>query len=44
MLALTVVAVFLAIVLATFAVLSQAEEKATIRESLRQLGGYEIEI
>src|ERR1700716_2476490 len=43
MLALTVLAVFLAIALGMVAVLSQAEEKATIRESLRQLGGYEIE-
>jgi tight adherence protein C len=43
MLGLTVLAVFLTIVLITVAALSQAEEKATIRESLRQLGGYEIE-
>src|SRR5947208_2913970 len=43
MLALTVIAVFLAICLAVYAVVGQAEEKATIRESLRQLGGYEIE-
>ena len=43
MLALTAVAVFLAICLATYALVGSAEEKATIRESLRQLGGYEIE-
>src|SRR5881227_1979388 len=43
MLALTVIAVFLAICLAVYAVVGSAEEKATIRESLRQLGGYEIE-
>src|SRR5437879_2996436 len=43
MLGLTVLAVFLAIVLFTVFALSQAEEKATIRASLRQLGGYEIE-
>src|SRR2546425_1432169 len=43
MLALTVLAVFLAICLAVYALVGQAEEKATIRESLRQLGGYEID-
>ena len=43
MLALTFIAVFLAICLAVYAVVGSAEEKATIRESLRQLGGYEIE-
>src|SRR2546423_3686239 len=43
MLALTVVAVFLAICLAVYALVGQAEEKATIRESLRNLGGYEID-
>jgi tight adherence protein C len=43
MLALTFIAVFLAICLATYALVGSAEEKATIRESLRQLGGYEIE-
>jgi tight adherence protein C len=43
MLALAVFAAFLAVALVLFAVLSQAGEKATIRESLRQLGGYEIE-
>jgi tight adherence protein C len=43
MLGLTVLAVFLAIVLFTVFALSQAEEKATIRASLRQLSGYEIE-
>ena len=43
MLAFTVLAVFLAICLAVYALVGQAEEKATIRESLRQLGGYEIE-
>jgi tight adherence protein C len=42
-LGLTVLAVFLSIALFMVAVLGQAEEKATIRESLRQLGGYEIE-
>ena len=43
MLAFTVLAVFLAICLAVYALVGQAEEKATIRESLRQLGGYEID-
>ena len=43
MLALTVFAAFLAVALVVFAVLSQAEEKATIRSSLRALTGYEIE-
>ena len=43
MLALTFIAVFLAICLATYALVGSAQEKATIRESLRQLGGYEIE-
>jgi len=43
MLALTFIAVFLAICLAVYALVGSAEEKATIRESLRQLGGYEIE-
>jgi tight adherence protein C len=43
MLALTVIAVFLSICLAVYALVGSAEEKATIRESLRQLGGYEIE-
>jgi tight adherence protein C len=43
MLPLIVVAVFLTVVLVTYAIVSQAEEKATIRESLRQLGGYEID-
>src|SRR5436309_3246685 len=38
-----VMAVFLAICLAVYALVGSAEEKATIRESLRQLGGYEIE-
>jgi tight adherence protein C len=43
MLALAVLPVFIAICLAVYAVVGSAEEKATIRESLRQLGGYEIE-
>ena len=43
MLALTFIAVFLAICLAVYALVGSAQEKATIRESLRQLGGYEIE-
>ncbi|MBV8387450.1 MAG: type II secretion system F family protein [Acidimicrobiia bacterium] len=43
MLLLTFIAVFLSICLAVYAVVGSAEEKATIRESLRQLGGYEIE-
>jgi len=43
MIALAVLPVFIAILLAIYAVAGQAEEKATIRESLRQLGGYEIE-
>src|SRR5438067_7792575 len=43
MLALTFIAVFVAICLAVYALVGSAEEKATIRESLRQLGGYEIE-
>ena len=43
MLVLAVFAAFLAVALILFATLSQAEEKATIRDSLRQLTGYEIE-
>ena len=43
MLLITILPVFLAILLAVYALVGQAEEKATIRESLRQLGGYEIE-
>jgi len=43
MLALTVLPVFLAICLAVYALVGSAEEKATIRESLRNLGGYEID-
>jgi tight adherence protein C len=43
MLALAVLPVFVAICLAVYALVGSAEEKATIRESLRQLGGYEIE-
>jgi len=43
MLVLAVFAAFLAVALILFATLSQAEEKATIRNSLRQLTGYEIE-
>ena len=43
MLLLAVLPVFIAICLAVYALVGSAEEKATIRESLRQLGGYEIE-
>lgn len=43
MLTLGVVAVGLAVGLALFAVLSQAEEKAVVRASLRQLEDYEVE-
>jgi len=43
MLLLAVLPVFIAICLAVYALAGSAEEKATIRESLRQLGGYEIE-
>ena len=43
MLVLAVFAAFLAVALVLFAALSQASEKATIRESLRQLTGYEVE-
>jgi tight adherence protein C len=43
MLALTVLPVFIAICLAIYAVVGSAQEKATIRESLRNLGGYEID-
>lgn len=43
MLTLGVVGVGLAIGLVLFAVLSQAEEKAVIRSSLRQLNDYEVE-
>jgi len=43
MLALTVLPVFIAICLAIYALVGSAEEKATIRESLRNLGGYEID-
>ena len=43
MLTLGVVAVGLAIGLALYAVLSQAEEKAVVRASLRQLEDYEVE-
>ena len=43
MLMLAVLPVFIAICLAVYALVGSAEEKATIRESLRQLGGYEIE-
>src|SRR6266513_2170522 len=43
MLVLAVFAAFLAVALILFATLSQAEEKATIRQSLRQLTGYEVE-
>jgi tight adherence protein C len=43
MLALTVLPVFIAICLAVYALVGSAEEKATIRESLRNLGGFEID-
>jgi tight adherence protein C len=43
MLAISAIAIFFAILLAVYAIAGQAEEKATIRESLRQLSGYEIE-
>src|SRR5437588_738214 len=43
MILLAVLPVFIAICLAVYALVGSAEEKATIRESLRQLGGYEIE-
>ena len=43
MLLLAILPVFIAICLAVYALVGSAEEKATIRESLRQLGGYEIE-
>src|SRR2546421_6797810 len=35
--------VFLALALAGYGVLEQVQERASIRDSLRQLGGYEIE-
>ncbi|MBV8162368.1 MAG: type II secretion system F family protein [Acidimicrobiia bacterium] len=43
MLALTVLPVFIAICLAVYALAGSAEEKATIRESLRNLGGFDID-
>jgi tight adherence protein C len=43
MAALAAIPVFIAICLAVYALVGSATEKATIRESLRQLGGYEIE-
>src|SRR5205807_7517432 len=43
MLALTVLPVFIAICLAVYALVGSAEEKATIRESLRNLAGFEID-
>jgi tight adherence protein C len=43
MAALAAIPVFIAICLAVYALVGSAAEKATIRESLRQLGGYEIE-
>jgi tight adherence protein C len=43
MLALTVLPVFIAICLGIYALVGSAEEKATIRESLRNLGGFEID-
>src|SRR5438045_3056657 len=43
MLALAVLPVFIAICLAVYALVGSAEEKATIRESLRNLSGYEID-
>src|SRR5688572_16159937 len=43
MLMIAIVGVGLAVGLALFAVLSQAEEKAVVRSSLRQLEDYEVE-
>jgi tight adherence protein C len=43
MLALPVIGVFVALALGVFVVLERADEKSTIRASLRQLQGYEIE-
>ncbi len=43
MLALTVLPVFIAVCLAVYTVAGTATEKATIRQSLRQLSGYEID-
>jgi len=43
MLLVIAICLFVAIALAIFAVFSQAEERATVRSSLRQLDGYEVE-
>src|SRR5439155_1520347 len=42
-LALPAVGVFCALSLVVYAVLAQADERSTIRESLRQLGSYQVE-
>lgn len=43
MLLVVALCLFVAVALALFAVLEQAEERATLRASLRQLQGYEVE-
>ena len=43
MLALPIIAVFAALALGVYVVLEQADERATIRGSLRQLQGYELD-
>jgi tight adherence protein C len=43
MLALPIIAVFVALALGVYAVLEQADERATIRGSLRRLQGYELD-
>src|SRR5207245_10462866 len=43
MLPLAALAVFVALALVGYAVFEQLQERATIRNSLRQLGGYEVE-
>lgn len=43
MLALPIIALFIALALGVYAVLEQADERATIRGSLRQLQGYELD-
>jgi tight adherence protein C len=43
MLIVVAVCLFAGIALAIFAVFEQAEERATVRSSLRQLGGYEVQ-
>jgi len=43
MLALPIIAVFVALALGVYAVMEQADERATIRGSLRQLQGYELD-